>query len=270
MAYKGLWAFFKFSWTRKIFFKALYEVLPRMNGKGDWQFMNYGYSPTEKEELNNKKPLKNKLQQYPLNMYHYLACCAPVENLGLLEVGSGRGGGANYIANNFQPKSIIGLDFSSSAIKLAKSMFNSPNLSYAEGNAMNLDFESNHFDVIINVESCHAYGNQSKFLSEVLRVLKPGGKLLLVDFRKNHLWPDFEESMNTLSFQVEEEDISDNVLKALKEESSLKKLEIDKKMPKFLRKYFYEFAGLEGTELFQQIENGTSRYKRFICTKIEK
>jgi ubiquinone/menaquinone biosynthesis C-methylase UbiE len=241
-----------------------------MNGKDDWQYMNYGYSPTEKEELNNKKPLKNKLQQYPLNMYHYLACCAPVENLGLLEVGSGRGGGANYIANNFQPKSIIGLDFSSSAIKLAKSMFNSPNLSYVEGNAMNLDFESNHFDVIINVESCHAYGNQSKFLSEVLRVLKPGGKLLLVDFRKNHLWPDFEESMNTLSFQVEEEDISDNVLKALKEESSLKKLEIDKKMPKFLRKYFYEFAGLEGTELFQQIENGTSRYKRFICKKKKK
>ena len=157
----GLWAFFKFSWTRKLFFKALYEVLPRVNGKGDWQFMNYGYSPTEKEESTNKKPLKNKLQQHPLNMYHYLVCCASIRELNLLEVGSGRGGGANYIANNFQPKSIIGLDFSAAAIKLAKSMFNSPNLSYVEGNAMNLDFESNHFDVIINVESCHAYANQS-------------------------------------------------------------------------------------------------------------
>ena len=145
--------------------------------------------------------------------------------------------------------------------------FNSPNLSYVEGDAMNLDFESNHFDVIINVESCHAYANQSKFLSEVLRVLKPGGKLLLVDFRKNHLWPNFEKAMNALSFRVEKEDISGNVLKALKEESSLKKSEIDKKMPNFLRKYFYEFAGLEGTELFQQIESGTSKYKRFICTK---
>ena len=233
MAYRGLWAFFKFSWTRKVFFKALYEVLPRMNGKGDWQFMNYGYSPTEKEESNNKKPLKNKLQQHPLNMYHYLACCAPIEKLNLLEVGSGRGGGANYIANNFQPNSIIGLDFSTSAIKLAKSIFNSPNLSYVEGNAMSLDFKSNHFDVIINVESCHAYANQSKFLNEVLRVLKPGGKLLLVDFRKNHLWPDFEKAMNALSFKVEEEDISGNVLKALKEESSLKKSETNLQLSSF-------------------------------------
>ena len=112
MAYKSLWTFFKFSWTRKLFFKALYEILPRLNGKGDWQFMNYGYSPFEEEALKMKKPEKRRLQQYPMQMYHYLACCSDLKNLNVLEVGSGRGGGANYIAKNFNPKLITGLDFS--------------------------------------------------------------------------------------------------------------------------------------------------------------
>jgi ubiquinone/menaquinone biosynthesis C-methylase UbiE len=269
MAYKSLWTFFKFSWTRKLFYKALYEILPRLNGKGDWQFMNYGYSPFEEEALKMKKPEKRRLQKYPMQMYHYLACCSDLKNLNVLEVGSGRGGGANYIAKNFNPKLITGLDFSSAAIKLAKSMFSETNLKYQEGNAMNLNFDSNCFDVVINVESCHAYANQSKFLSEVARVLKPGGKLLLVDFRKNHLWPEFEKSIHNLPFEIKEEDISKNVLNALIDESAEKKKEIDKKIPKFLRKSFYEFAGLEGTELFQHIESGTSKYKRFICTRIE-
>tara|TARA_B100000780_G_C21109207_1_gene448125 strand:+ start:1164 stop:1973 length:810 start_codon:yes stop_codon:yes gene_type:complete len=267
MAYKTLWTFFKFSWTRKLFFKVLYEALPKIVGKSDWHFMNYGYSPSKNEVSNMQKPAKHELQQYPMQMYHYLACCSPLKNLEILEVGCGRGGGAYYIANNFQPKSIIGLDFSSSAIKLAKTMFSSPNLDYIEGNAMNLPYDSNSFDTIINVESCHSYGNQSFFLKEVYRVLKPGGILLLVDFRKNHLWPAFNQILSNLPFDIKEEDISNNVLKALKEENSLKKSEIDKKIPKFLRNYFYEFAGLEGTELFQKIENGTTKYKRFICVK---
>ena len=267
MAYKRLWTFIKFSWTRKLFFKAVYEILPRLDGKGDWHFMNYGYSPSKEEAQKMKKPEKRKLQQYPMQMYHYLACCVELDNLNMLEVGSGRGGGANYIAGNFNPKLIIGLDFSSAAIKLAKSMFSKANLKYQEGNAMNLNFDSNSFDVIINVESCHAYANQSKFLSEVARVLKPGGKLLLVDFRKNHLWPEFEKSIKNLAFEITEEDISENVLNALRDESAEKKKEIDKKMPKFLRKSFYEFAGLEGTELFQHIDSGTTKYKRYICTK---
>ena len=88
-----------------------------------------------------------------------------------------------------------------------------------------------------------------------------------MDFRKNHLWPEFEKSIQNLAFEITEEDISENVLNALRDESAEKKKEIDKKMPKFLRKSFYEFAGLEGTELFQHIDSGTTKYKRYICTK---
>ena len=104
-------------------------------------------------------------------------------------------------------------------------------------------------------------------MSEVARVLETGGKLLLVKYNKNHLWPEFEKSIQNLAFEITEEDISENVLNALRDESAEKKKEIDKKMPKFLRKSFYEFAGLEGTELFQHIDSGTTKYKRYICTK---
>ena len=60
MAYKSLWTFFKFSWTRKLFFKALYEILPRLSGQGDWQFMNYGYSPSKEEALESQSEKGSK------------------------------------------------------------------------------------------------------------------------------------------------------------------------------------------------------------------
>ena len=48
---------------------------------------------------------------------------------------------------------------------------------------------------MLNVESCHAYGDVGKFISEVKRVLKPEGVLALVDFRD-------AEKMNILRDQL--------------------------------------------------------------------
>ena len=39
------------------------------------------------------------------------------------------------------------------------------------------------FDMVINVESSHCYGNFKEFVKQVDRILKPGGLFIFTDFR---------------------------------------------------------------------------------------
>ena len=53
-----------------------------------------------------------------------------------------------------------------------------------QADAEKLPFDDESFDAIINVESSHCYPHIDSFLSEVRRVLAPGGCFGIVDFRK--------------------------------------------------------------------------------------
>jgi len=44
----------------------------------------------------------------------------------------------------------------------------------------NLPFESNYFDTVVDTFSLQSYYDRSKAISEIKRVLKPGGKLLVI------------------------------------------------------------------------------------------
>src|SRR5690606_12033898 len=114
---------------------------------------------------------------------HYLAAKAEIKGKHVLEVGSGRGGGARYVAGSFQPASYTGMDIAQSAVDLANKIHILPNLRFIQGSAEAIPLADSSIDVVLNVESCHAYGSVDNFLREVKRVLKPGGYLLLVDFR---------------------------------------------------------------------------------------
>ena len=51
------------------------------------------------------------------------------------------------------------------------------------GDSESIPFEDEKFDVVLNVESSHCYGDMDQFMSEVTRVLKPGGHFLWCDLR---------------------------------------------------------------------------------------
>ena len=92
----------RFAWFKRLNAKVTYEILAKRVPAADWQFMNYGYVPNT-----NEKPIvlpdDPKIQKYPLQMYHYLALKTQVEGKAVLEVGSGRGGGAKHIASALKP-----------------------------------------------------------------------------------------------------------------------------------------------------------------------
>ena len=103
----------------------------------------------------------------------------------ILEVGSGRGGGAVYLSKHLEPRSYLGIDLSSKAIRFCQERHSCKGLTFGQGNAENLAIPDQSFDVVINVESSHCYPRMSRFLEEVYRVLRPKGYLLLADLRRN-------------------------------------------------------------------------------------
>ncbi len=260
--------FKQFAWFKRFHSKITYELLAKNIPAEDWHFMNYGYTPTGGEQQLGL-PNDPKIQKYPLQMYHYLAAKADLQGKKVLEIGSGRGGGANHVASFFKPESYIGLDIASSAIELANKIHRVPGLKFIQGSAESIPLPDNSIDVVLNVESCHGYGCVDTFLKEVKRVLKPGGQLLLVDFRncRENMNLFLGQLKNSGLEQISMEDITPNVIQSIEAEDESKKERIKKLIPARWQKLFNEFAGVVGSRFYETLKNGTRPYYRLVLEK---
>ncbi len=260
-------AFKGFAWFKRLNAKVTYEILAKRISAEDWQFMNYGYVPNA-DEPPVSLPDDPDIQKYPMQMYHYLAARAEIKGKTVLEVGSGRGGGARYVAGSFQPASYLGMDIAQSAVDLSNKIHVLPNLRFIQGSAENIPLADNSIDVVLNVESCHAYGSVDKFLSEVKRVLKPGGYLLLVDFRDMKNMNLLREQLHNSGLQkLEDQNIAPNVVKAMEAEDEVKKARIKKLFPPRWQELFGEFAGVVGSRIHMNLKSGARLYYRFVLRK---
>lgn len=261
--------FKKFAWFKRFNAKVTYEVLAKYIPSADWHFMNYGYIPDAAEAESSIPPFKVHDQQHSADMYHYLACKVMLTGKTVLEVGSGRGGGARYVAGNFNPLQYVGLDIAKNAVELARKLHISPNLSFVQGNGESLAMDGNSVDVVINVESCHGYGDMKKFLSEVARVLKAGGHLLLVDFRNSvDNMELFRQALKDSGLTLlSEENISTRVVAAIESEDKSKRKKIESLVPSRYQKLFCDFAGVVGSRFYNTLKDGTRPYYRFVLRK---
>jgi len=101
------------------------------------------------------------------NLNHFFVAFKENDNLkgkNVLEVGSGRGGGLNYISTSLKPQKCIGVDLSLNQVEFCRRAYASnPNIEFFEGDserlAENPVLRDKQFDLIVNVESSHCYGN---------------------------------------------------------------------------------------------------------------
>jgi ubiquinone/menaquinone biosynthesis C-methylase UbiE len=257
----------EYAWFRKMVWKPVYQALARKFPTGTWSFMNYGYAPDSKVP---HLPLKEneEIHRQAIQHYHYLAVKTLIRDKDVLEVGSGRGGGSHYIATNLHPRSMTGMDLASKAVELCNRNFIYHNLRYITGNAEKIPLESNSRDVVINVESCHAYGSVDCFLAEVKRILRPGGFLLLTDIRGQEGKDLLVRKLQNSGMEIiEEEDITHNVVKAIETEDKIKWSRIRQSVPRWLHKYFSEFAGSVGSQTHRQLKSRNLVYFRFVLRK---
>lgn len=94
---------------------------------------------------------------------------------------------------------IIGIDISSNMIELGKKKVRKKNLDESigleVGDSENLRFESDHFDLATAAFGVRNFENLTKGLSEMHRVLKPGGQIMVLEFSKPRIFP-FKQLFN--------------------------------------------------------------------------
>ncbi|MCC3315068.1 class I SAM-dependent methyltransferase [Nocardia africana] len=93
----------------------------------------------------------------------------------VLEAGSGEGYGANMIAD--VATRVIGLDYDTSAVEHVRAAY--PRVEMIQGNLADLPLEDASVDVVVNFQVIEHLWDQGRFLRECLRVLRPGGQLLI-------------------------------------------------------------------------------------------
>lgn len=222
-----------------------YEFVSRLVKDKGVVFMNFGYTAHHQGQPPLELHPEDEYHRYPLQLYHHVAKHVAWENVEALEVSSGRGGGANFIMRYFKPKSYTGVDFSERAIAFCREHHKMDGLHFQHGNAEALTFPDNSFDIVVNVEASLYYPNITKFFSHVRRVLKPNGYFLYTDLRYEEKVGDWHNQLKEMGLKIiKEEDITENVLKALELDREQRIRLIKKYVPKILHRLFYEFLGL--------------------------
>ena len=96
-----------------------------------------------------------------------------LKSLSLLNIGCSTGITTGFLAKQFA--TVVGIDIDEEAVKFAQENYATDNLEFKVEDAMSLTFSDNHFDVIICSHVYEHVPDYNRLMSEVYRVLKPGG-----------------------------------------------------------------------------------------------
>ena len=251
---------------KKRLWRAWYEYLAGSQRAPEWTFMNYGYAAPGAETLALAEA--DKPDRHWIQLYDHVAGAVDLRGCTVLEVGSGRGGGSSFIRRYKQTARMIGLDLSKNAVDFSRAMHRVDGLEFRIGDAENLPFEDSSFDAVINVESSHCYPSFDKFLSEVRRVLRPGGHFLYADFRERGNVANWRDTLRNGELALLREiDITPNVVAALDRDNDRKLDLIHRLIPRILRPSFFDFAAVRGSALFESFRSGKLVYMSFVLRK---
>jgi ubiquinone/menaquinone biosynthesis C-methylase UbiE len=106
----------------------------------------------------------------------------------VLDVGCGTGYGSAMMAT--PDREVVGVDTSGEAVEWAKTTYRAENASFFVMPATELRFPDNSFDAVCSIQSIEHFDDVEVFLSEVVRVLRPGGVLAVATPNRLTYSPD--------------------------------------------------------------------------------
>lgn len=252
---------------KKALWKRVYQFLASRFPTEEWTFMNYGYANLDgiQPALKNEEDEKNR---YFIQLYNHVVSSVSLKGKKVVEIGSGRGGGADFIKRYFEPVEMVGLDFSENAIDFSAKHYSAEGLFFKYGDAENLPFNDSSFEAVVNVESSHCYSSVPQFVQEVKRVLKPGGYFLFADFRDANDLENLEGILQSSGMDMlKKENISKEVLKGLDEFNDEKMARFKAVFGTWLKKPLSEFAGLKGSTLYEALKSDETVYCHYVLKK---
>ena len=105
----------------------------------------------------------------------------------VLDVGSGNG----YVLSRYATEGaqVFGVDITETGIDLCNKRFGHMGLTgdFRVADAQRLPFDDNTFDCVCSMGVLHHVPDTEKAVAEVFRVLKPGGRLIVMFYHKNSI-----------------------------------------------------------------------------------
>ena len=115
---------------------------------------------------------------------HAIALLDPQVGEAVLDVGTGNGLSLRHLASRVGEGAIVGVDHSPVMCRRAeknnKSLIDESRVSVMCACSDDLPFETGHFDAAMSVHTLYFWNPAEPHLKEIARVLRPGGKLVLV------------------------------------------------------------------------------------------
>jgi ubiquinone/menaquinone biosynthesis C-methylase UbiE len=110
--------------------------------------------------------------------------------LQILDIGCGTGVFAARIREAFPTSVVYGMDLVSDMLTKGKERWreHASHVVPVQGDSERLPFASSSFDVVTCANSFHHYPDQSQAVREMYRVLRPSGRLLLIDGYRDAPW----------------------------------------------------------------------------------
>lgn len=110
----------------------------------------------------------------------------------ILDVATGTG---DFAAETLKlnPDKVIGIDISEGMLEVGRKKMKDrgydSKIELLSGDSENLPFEENKFDAVVVAFGVRNFENLDKGLAEMYRVLKPGGRMVVLEFSKPKMFP---------------------------------------------------------------------------------
>ena len=243
-----------------------YRLLSSLLTRDDVLFLNYGYE--EDPPMALQLASSDEPDRFPIQLYHRTATQVDLVGKEILEVSCGHGGGASYLMRTLHPKSYTGLDLNTVGIEFCRRRHTISGLSFVHGNAENLPFPDQCFDVVINVEAAINYRDVPRFFAEVKRVLRLGGRFLYADIRYADEIATWEAQLADIPMRLlSEKVINAEVMRGLENSRLLD--QVTRRLPNigFLRGIASDYAGGPGSLIYRRLQSGEASYRLFCFSK---
>lgn len=112
----------------------------------------------------------------------------PPLNARILDVGCGPGFFSVMLSKRYPDATVTGIDYSATEIRAAKKLalrLGVAGCHFIKANAMEIPFEDASFDQVVSTFSIKHWPDRERGLSEIERILVPGGKALITEYHRD-------------------------------------------------------------------------------------
>ena len=111
------------------------------------------------------------------HIHRYVLACELIEDMDVLDIASGEGYGSSMLAE--KANTVIGVDISQETIKHAKRKYSGKNLKFMVGGCDKIPMPDSSVDAVVSFETIEHHDLHDEMISEIKRVLKPTGILII-------------------------------------------------------------------------------------------